>query len=470
MDEVAVLWSRIQFAITNMFHYIYPPLSIGLGTFLVITATLYMITRKPVWAQVTRFWIKVFALTFTIGVATGIPMEFQFGTNWATYSRFVGDVFGSALAAEGLFAFFLESGFLALVLFGAGRIPPWLHWFSILMVCLGAHFSAVWIVVAGSWMHTPSGFEIVEGPFGLRAEVTDFWAMVFNPSAMTRLLHVLMGCWLGGAFLVTSVSAWYLLHKRHLEFAKASMKVALLIAVPIALGQAFVSGDWSAKLVAKHQPAKFAAMEGIWPEYEPAEMVIFGYIDEDAERTVGPSIPGMTSWLLTRDPHSPVTGLKAFPPEDRPPLQITFQAYHLMISIGMWLIMLSLAGAFLWWRGTLWKNRLVLWLFVFSVLAPIIANESGWVTAEVGRQPWIVQGVMRTSDAVSPNLTGGQVIRSTIMFTLIYMFLASVFIYTLHHKIQHGPEPAEATGPMVSLPARLRERFQELFKRPRAQD
>ncbi len=465
MDNTALFWSRIQFALTNIFHYLYPPLSIGLGVFLVVVGALFLKTKNPVWSQVGRFWVKVFGLTFSIGVATGIPMEFQFGTNWAAYSRYVGDVFGSALAAEGVFAFFLESGFFAVVLFGTGRVPPWFHYLSTVMVCLGAHFSAIWIVVAGSWMQTPAGFHIVQGPNGLRAEVTDFWAMVFNPSSITRLSHVLMGAWLSGAFFVLSVSAWYLLKKQHEAFARAAMSIALVIAVVISLAQLLISGHKSAELVAQYQPAKFAAMEGHWPASAPADLTIIGYIDEHAGVTRGLAVPGFTSWLLSRDSKTPVTGLEAIPTTDRPPLQITFQSYHAMIAIGIGLIALSLLGCLLWWRGTLFENRLVLWLFVLSVLGPTAANELGWITAEVGRQPWIVQGLMRTSDGVSANLTGSQVVRSTGLFVMIYLLLFAVFVYVLNDQIQHGPEPVEEQGPLVQLPERLR----EILEQPRAQ-
>ncbi len=455
MDETALLWSRAQFALTNMFHYIYPPLSIGISLFLVVVTTLYMLTRQPVWLQVARFWIKVFALTFTIGVATGIPMEFQFGTNWADYSRFVGDVFGSALAAEGVFAFFLESGFLALLLFGAGRIPVWLHYLSTILVAAGAHFSAMWIVVANSWMQTPAGFHVVDGPNGARAEVTDFWAMVWNPSSGMRLTHVLMGAWLAGAFFVMSVSAFYLLRRRHEEFARASVKVALPIATIIALGQLLYSGHESARIVAQHQPVKFAAMEGHWEDGTPGDLTVVGWIDEAGGTTHGLQLPGMTSWLLSGDTRAPVPGLSRAVPADRPPLQITFQAYHAMIGIGMSLIALSLLGCVLWMRGALWRTRPVLWCFVFAVFLPMAANELGWIAAEVGRQPWIVQGLMRTAQGVSPQLSGGQVIGSTTLFLVVYLLLFAVFVFVLDRKIRHGPDEPDVSGPIVPLPGRL---------------
>ncbi len=458
MDEVIIFLSRLQFALTNIFHYFYPPFSIGLGIFLVISEGIYMKTKNLLWLQITRFWTKIFALTFTIGVATGIPMEFQFGTNWADYSRYVGDVFGSALAAEGIFAFFLESGFLAILVFGSGKVSPGFHYFSTIMVCLGAHFSAVWIVVANSWMQTPAGFEVVMGPNGMRAEIIDFWAMVFNPSSMVRLLHVIMGCWLAGTFFVLSVSAWYIIKKKHLEFAEASMKAALIIALIISLSQLFISGDRSVKMVHAYQPAKFAAMEGHWKS-GPADMAILGYIDEEAGETKGLKIPGMTSWLIDFNSALPVKGLDSIPADERPPLQITFQSYHLMIAIGVFLIILSVTGCVLWWRGSLFKpnSKFILWIFVFSVLLPVTANTAGWITAEVGRQPWIVYGLMKTAAGVSPNLSRSQLYFSNILFFFLYLMLFAVFVYVLNSKIQHGPDPAETSAPIVPLTQRIRE-------------
>jgi cytochrome d ubiquinol oxidase subunit I len=454
MDDTAVLLARIQFGLTVAFHYLYPPLSIGLGLFLVFVEGLYIKTRDPLWRQVARFWTKIFALTFAIGVATGLVMEFEFGTNWAAYSRYVGDVFGSALAAEGIFAFFLESGFLALLLFGWDKVGPKMHYFATLMVCLGAHFSAVWIVVANSWMHTPAGYHVVQGPNGLRAEITDFWALVFNPSSMDRLSHVLVGAWLAGAFLVLSISAWYLLKHKHEVFARASLKVALIFAVVASLLQ-LVTGHASADGVAKNQPAKFAAMEGHYPASAPADLTIAGWVDEEHQTVKGLVIGGGTSFLLHQDFTTPVTGLDAIPRDERPPVQITFQTYHAMVGIGMSLICLSLLAWFLWWRGTLESKRWMLWTLVFSVLGPQLANQLGWMAAEIGRQPWIVQGLMKTRDAVSPNVSSRQIIFSLILFTTVYIGLFAAFIYLLNDKIQHGPDPEDAQGPLLKLPQKI---------------
>ena len=434
----AVLLSRVQFGVTIGFHYIYPPLSIGLGVLLVIMESLYVKTRNPLYRQMTRFWVRIFGLTFALGVASGIVMEFQFGTNWATYSRFVGDVFGSALAAEGIFAFFLESGFLALLLFGWDKLSPRMHLFSTIMVALGAHFSAIWIVVADSWMQTPAGYHIVEAALRRRAEITDFWALVFNPSSAVRLSHTLLGAWSAAAFLVLSVSAFYLLKRRHQAFAKASMKIALIVGILASLGS-LVTGHSSAQVVAQYQPAKLAAMEGHFPTSAPAGLYLFGWVNEGRQQTAGPSIPGMLSWMVHGDASKPVTGLNAIPPQDRPPVNPVFQAYHIMVGIGMALIGLALLGGLLWWRGTLPETRWLLWILVFAVLGPQAANQLGWFTAEVGRQPWIVYGVMRTAEAVSKAVTAGQVLTSLILFTLIYLALFVLFLFLLDQKIRHGP-------------------------------
>src|SRR5512138_776460 len=252
-----IMLSRVQFALTAGFHYLYPPLSIGLGLVLVLMEGLWLKTHNPIYHQMARFWTKVFALTFAIGVATGIVLEFEFGTNWATYSRYVGDVFGSALAAEGIFAFFLESGFLAILLFGWNKVSPKMHFFATIMVALGAHFSAIWIVVANSWQQTPAGHHIVGIGDAMRAEIVNFWQMILNPSSLDRIWHVFMGCWQAGAFFVISVSAWYLLKKRHVEFARASLKIGLVVAAVASLLQ-LVSGHSSAQNVAEYQPAKLA--------------------------------------------------------------------------------------------------------------------------------------------------------------------------------------------------------------------
>ena len=445
------LLARLQFAFTIAFHYIYPPLSIGLGLILVVIEGLWLATKQPIYHQMAKFWTKVFALTFAIGVATGIVMEFEFGTNWATYSRYVGDVFGSALAAEGIFAFFLESGFLAVLLFGWDKVGRKLHFFSTCMVCLGAHFSAVWIIVANSWQQTPAGYHIVGEGLKARAEITDFWAMVFNPSSVDRLLHTVCGAWQAGAWMVVSVSAWYLLKNKHLEFAKRSLKIGLAVALLASILQLDTGHD-SAVGVAKNQPAKLAAFEGHYAT-APAPLYLFGWVDNKGERvSYGLAVPRLLSYLIHGDTQKPVTGLNEFKPADRPPVNFVFQTYHAMVVIGLGLIALAVFSVAQAWRGKLWQQRWLLGILVVSVLGPQLANQLGWFSAEVGRQPWIVYNLLRTSDGLSKLVTANAIIASLVMFTFIYTLLFAVFVYLLNHKIQHGPDEADLNppGPLAS--------------------
>jgi cytochrome d ubiquinol oxidase subunit I len=439
MDLDVLFLSRFQFALTIMFHYLFPPLSIGLGVIMAITEGMFLKTKNRDYEIMARFWTKIFAVVFAMGVATGIVMEFQFGTNWATYSRYVGDVFGSPLAAEGIFAFFLESGFLAVLVFGWDRVSPKMHFFSTVMVALGSMFSAVWIVVANSWMQTPAGFRIVGEGMKARAEITDFWAMVFNPSSVDRLTHTLIGAFILGAFFVMSITAWYILHGRHVRLARQSFTIALVFGTIASLA-ALVSGHGQANTVSRTQPEKLATFEGHF-KTGPGDMWLFGIPDEEREIVeFGIAIPGGLSFLLHSDFNMPVKGLDQYAPEDRPPMQIPFQAYHLMIALGMFFIAITLFASFLRWRGTLFEKRWLLWIFVFAIIGPYLANQAGWVAAEVGRQPWIVHGLLRTSDALSKAVTAEEVLTSIILFTIIYLFLLAVWLYVMNDKIKHGPE------------------------------
>ena len=488
----AEVLARVQFAFTIMFHYIYPPLSIGLGVVLVIMETLWLKTGNPKFHNMARYWTRVFALTFAIGVATGIVMEFEFGTNWATYSRFVGDIFGSALAAEGIFAFFLESGFLAVLLFGWNKVGPKLHYFATWMVCLGAHFSAVWIVVANSWMQTPAGYHLERKVNGVaevlppghivtdadlgtvRAVIDDFWVMVFNPSSIDRLAHVILGAWMAGAFLVISISAYYILRQRHLEFSKSSMRIGLAFGAVATFLQIFVSADSTAKGVVVNQPIKLAAMEGVYETRPYTPMTLFGWVDAKEEKVIGPQIPGLLSFLAFSDFEKPVTGLHDLPPDDFlmarypnaspeeivqirrsywPRVNFVFQVYHIMIIVGSGLLGIIVVALFFWWRGWLfntewWVSRWFLVVLVLSVLGPQIANQAGWFTAEIGRQPWVVYNLLKTSDAISKVVRSEEILASLVMFALVYALLFALFIYTLTRKIQHGPDDEESSEEM----------------------
>ena len=436
--DVEIL-ARIQFAFTVAFHYIYPPLSIGIGLLIVLFESIYIKTGNKEYETLTRFWIKIFALTFGIGVATGIIMEFEFGTNWAVYSRYVGDIFGSALAAEGLFAFGLESTFLGVLLFGWNRVKPWVHLVSTIGVFLGSMFSAVWIVVANSWQQTPAGYHIVGEGLHARAEVTDFWAMVFNPSSVDRLIHTWQGAFLAGAFLVLSVHAYYLKKGRFVAISKKAFPIALGVATFFSFTQ-LLSGHSSADGVAVNQPAKLAAMEGHFEKNAPADLYLMGWVNKKDQTVTGIGIPGGLSFLVHQDFKAPIKGLNDFPEQDRPSqINAVFQFYHIMVAIGLFLIALTFYASFLWFKGKLFDTKWLLTIFSYSVLLPQIANQVGWFTAEMGRQPWVVYGQLRTSQAFSQEVSANQIVFSLVLFTLVYSLLLVLFIYSVNKKVKHGP-------------------------------
>jgi cytochrome d ubiquinol oxidase subunit I len=470
------LLSRVQFALTVMFHYLFPPLSIGLGVLLVLMEGTYLRTGDKRYHAMTRFWTGIFAVNFAMGVATGIVMEFQFGTNWARYARYVGDVFGSALAAEGIFAFFLESGFLAVLVFGWDRVSRGMHFFATLMVALGSMFSAVWIIVANSWQHTPAG-AVVEGEGAARrAVIEDFWGLVFNPSSVNHLVHALLGSFILGAFFVMSVSAWYVLHRRHLDFARKAFTLALVFGALSSVAVA-VSGHFQGRMVARHQPAKLAAMEGHF-HTGPADLHLFGWPDPDAQTVrFGVAIPGGLSFLVHDNFTAPIPGLEEFPADLRPPVRLPFLSYHVMVGLGGAFIGLTLLALFFRLRGTLFEKRWLMGIFVVAVLGPYLANEAGWVATEVGRQPFVVyppvtwEGgkpvmhadgdgpVLRTADALSSAkvVTASQVVGSIAMFSVICLLLFAVWVYVIHTKIQHGPDEAEPAPPAETAPEDLLE-------------
>ncbi|SMP44462.1 cytochrome bd-I ubiquinol oxidase subunit 1 apoprotein [Neorhodopirellula lusitana] len=456
MMDVEIL-SRIQFAGTIMFHYLFPPLSIGLGLQLFLCEFAYYRTRNPAWEAAARFWTRVFAVNFAMGVATGIVMEFEFGTNWAAYSRFVGDVFGSALAAEGIFAFFLESGFLAILVFGWDRVSTKMHLFSTLMVFLGSVFSAVWIVIANSWQQTPAGYHIVwhdvQGEMTPRAEVTDFWAMVFNPSSVDRLTHTVIGAFVLGAFFVASVCSFYLLKGRHLEVARRCLSIAIPTSLLFTILAAATGHDSAQKLV-ETQPAKLAAMEAHFQTSDqPTGLYAFGWPDAENETVhFGIQLPAMLSFLVYNDFETPVPALDQIPADQRPPIWLPFQTFHLMVGLGTLMIGVAGLACWFWYRKSLDQKRWLLWALVFMPVAAMTANQAGWITAEVGRQPWIVypsvqDGVemmgLRTADGLSESVTAEQVLSSIIMFGIIYSLLFAVWVFVLNQKIQHGPESPE---------------------------
>ena len=434
-----VMLSRLQFAVAVFFHFIFVPLTLGLSVILAWMETRYVRTGDEFWKKQAKFWGKLFLINFTLGVVTGITLEFQFGTNWADYSRCVGDIFGSPLAAEGIFAFFLESGFLAILLFGWDKVGPKMHFLSSCMVALGAHFSAIWIIVANSWMQTPAGYKLVEVNGKIQAHITSFYDVVFNPSTVDRLTHALAGCWLAGATLVLSVSAWYILKKRFTGGSEKSFKVALVIGL-IGVAGMGITGDSSAREVSIHQPAKFAAMEGVMESGAPQDLHLIGWMNPSTHEVTGISIPYLLTLLTHHDLDTSITGMNDIPQDEHPPILPVFYSFHLMILIGCALAALFLAGLWGWKRGWLFQKRWLLWCFVFSVLGPQIANQAGWAVAELGRQPWIVYGILKTEHAVSPTLTAAEALSSLGMFFVIYALLLALFLYQITHKIHKGPD------------------------------
>jgi cytochrome d ubiquinol oxidase subunit I len=471
----AELLSRIQFALTVSFHFIYPPISMGLGLLLVVIGVIYLRTRHPKWRQLSFFWVKIYALVFSVGIATGLVQEFEFGTNWADFSRFVGNVFGSLLAAEGIFAFFLEGGFLGLMLFGGNRLGPRMWLLASFLVVFGAHFSALWIIMANSWMQTPAGYALQQTAQGQIAVMTDFWEVVFTPSFIPRIMHVWVASWMVGASLVLSISAWYLLKKRHIELAQSAFKVALPWFLILSILQAAVFGANQAVEVTNNQPVKLAAMEGVWQDTSCAPMFLVGWVNVEAQTTTGISIPCLLSFLAYGNIDATVSGLTSFPSDTWAPINLVFQVYHLMIVLGSIFPLIGLLGVLFFFlkRRTpeggrerrIWTSRWVLWLFVISIVLTELATLSGWWTAEFGRQPWVVWNLLRTSDAVSPVLDTYQVLFSLLMFVVLYGLLFSLFIFLLNGKIQAGPEPLEEETPIASLPDTFREIFR---RRPRA--
>lgn len=435
-----VTLSRIQFGLTAGFHFLFPPLTIGLAWLIVGMMTRYVRTRRARDERVVRFWIKVFGLSFAVGVATGITLEFQFGTNWAQYARFVGDIFGAPLAAEGILSFFLESTFLAVLLLGWKRVSPRAHWFASLMVAVGATLSAFWIIAANSWQQTPAGYHIV----GSRAELVNFWAAVFNPSTLPRFAHTLDGALITGSFFVVGISALFILRDRHAQFARDSLRPALILGFVASLLQ-FPLGHIHAVQVAHTQPAKLAAIEGNFHTQPNAPLLLFG-IPDAQRRTVHLAVrlPGLLSLLAHGDTRAPVMGLSDIPRDDWPPLPLTFYPFHLMVILGTLFLVFSAGGAFMLWQRTLYDQGLAGMLFMYAaplmIPLPFLCNELGWISAEVGRQPWIVYQVLRTQQAVSVTVSAGDVLFSILVLTLTYALLFCAWVYLLRRQIRRGPQ------------------------------
>lgn len=430
-----VLLSRLQFAAATMFHFLFVPLTLGLSILVAIMETKYVRTGDEMYLRMTKFWGKIFLINFAVGVVTGITLEFQFGTNWSRYSAFVGDIFGSILAIEASVAFFLESTFIGIWIFGWKKLSPKAHAICMWLVAAAGNLSALWILMANGWMQHPVGYTIRNG----RAELTDFFAVATNKFAILEFFHVLPAAFVLSAFFVMGVSAYHLLKKQHIEFFTRSFRMALVMGLISSIFVA-VEGDQHAVHVAEVQPAKLAAMEAHWETTTWAPLHLIALPDEEEERNlfeIG-SIPGILSFLSYHDFKAEVKGLKEFPKEERPPVLLSLISFRTMVGLGTLFILLTGYG----WlrRNRLLESRKYLTIMLWSIPLPYIAIEMGWVLAEVGRQPWIVYGIMKTSDAASP-VAASQVLVSLIAFLLIYGLLGAIGFYLIAKNAKKGPEP-----------------------------
>ncbi|NDY73652.1 cytochrome ubiquinol oxidase subunit I [Desulfobacter hydrogenophilus] len=436
MDPVFL--SRLQFAAATMFHFLFVPLTLGLSILIAYMETKYAWSGDKNYLRMTKFWGKLFLINFALGVVTGITLEFQFGTNWSRYSEYVGDVFGSLLAIEASAAFFLESTFIGIWIFGWNKISAKAHAGVMWVVAIAGNFSAVWILIANGFMQHPVGYDIRNG----RAELTDFMAVVTNKHGLLEIIHVVPASLLLGAFFVMGISAYHLLKKQHTEIFLKSFRIALVVGLVSSLTLGF-TGDMHGVNVSKHQPAKLAAMESHWETRTQAPIVMFAIPDETQEKNkieIG-SIPGVLSFLGFHDFNAEVVGLRDIPKEDRPPVLPTFVGFRTMVGLGTLFILLMIYG----WirRNKLLESPNFLKIMLWSIPLPYIAMEMGWVVSEVGRQPWIVYNLMRTSDAVSP-IAGTQVMVSLTAFILVYGLLGAVGFYLIAKSVKEGPEAVTA--------------------------
>ncbi len=437
-----VMLSKVQFAVTVGYHFLFVPLSIGIGLVLVLAERRFYKSGSAEDKAASDFWIRLFTATFAVGVATGIAMEFAFGTNWATYSRFVGDIFGAPLAAEGLFAFFLESTFLAVLLFGRSRVSKKFYYTSTWLVWGGSMLSALWIIIANSWMQTPSGYKIVGEGLTRKAELTNFFAAGFNPSTLPRYTHTIDAVLMVGGFVAIALAAYYLRRGEHVHFARTTMKTGIAIAAVTTMLMLPI-GHWQAVNVVTNQPSKVAAFEGHWDD-GPMSLGLVGYIDEASGKTVSLAIPGGVN-LLVGDfaGTKSFPGLNSFAPADRPPLQLTYQTYHLMILLWGVMLVLVLAAWLLNKRGNLQGNKRLLGLLVWSPILPMLSIQLGWAAAEVGRQPWIVWGELRTVDAISKAVPAGEILTTLVLFVLFYTVIYIAWGRIVVGMIKKGPALAE---------------------------
>ena len=429
--------SRLQFAVTSIFHFIFVPLTLGLSILTAYMETRYVMTGETIYLKMTKFWGKLFLVNFALGVVTGITMEFQFGMNWAEYSKYVGDIFGAPLAIEATVAFFLESVFIGLWIFGWDKVSKKVHALSIWLVAFATNLSALWILLANGWMQHPVGYVLRNG----RAEMVDFTALLTNPYGILKFFHTVLSGYMVAAFFVMGIAAYHLLKKNQIDFFKRSFKIGASFGLLASL-LVFLTGDFHAVEVAKTQPAKFAAMESVWETKQGVglNLLLIPNAEGECNDVEKICIPNMVSLLAFHTPNAEIKGLKEFPRELRPPVLPTFLSFRLMVGLGTFMVLASLLGFVLSRWGKLEDRTLFLKIMLLAIPAPYIAAQLGWIVAEVGRQPWIVYGVMKTSDAVSRSISVSQVVISLAGFTLLYGGLGVIDIYLLTKIARKGPD------------------------------
>ncbi|MCX5827381.1 MAG: cytochrome ubiquinol oxidase subunit I [Deltaproteobacteria bacterium] len=441
MMDVLTL-SRWQFAVTGMFHFIFVPLTLGLSILIAYFETRYVMTNDETWLKMAKFWGKLFLINFILGIVTGITMEFQLGMNWAEYSKYVGDIFGAPLAIEAMVAFFLESVFIGVWVFGWNKISKKMHAISIWIVAVATNLSALWILLANGWMQHPVGYHLVTNTAGqVRAEMIDFVAMLVNPYGLIKFAHTVTSGYVVAAFFVMGISAWHLVRRNEMTFFKRSFRAASIFGL-VACILVAVTGEFHGVEIAKTQPTKLAAMEAVWETQRgvPLSLIQFPDVDNERNSIAWLNIPNLVSFLAVHDANGEVKGLKDFPKELRPPVLPTFWSFRIMVALGMFMTFISMLGVYLSGKKDFEKYKLFLSVVLFSLPLPYIAGQLGWIVAEVGRQPWIVYGVLKTSDAVSKSISTVQVVGSLLGFTLLYGGLAVIDIYLLAKYSRKGPD------------------------------
>jgi cytochrome d ubiquinol oxidase subunit I len=440
--DVSTIMSRLQFAFTISFHYLFPQFTMGLALLIVILKSLYLWRKNELFNRSAHFWAKIFAITFVVGVVTGIPMEFQFGTNWSRFAAYAGDIIGQTLAMEGAFAFFIESAFLGIFLFGEQAFGQKMHWFSALMVWIGTWASGGFIIASNAWMQHPVGYTI--SPDG-RLHLSNYWAVLFNPWIVPQYMHTMSGAVVTGSFVMAGLGAYYILANQHLDYARIFVTLGVIAGVIASVFQLFPSGDLEGQQVAINQPTKLAAMEGLFQTQEGAGIVILGQPDTDRGTLDNPLIiPNVLSFLTYRRWTADVRGLDAFPADQRPDnVALLYYSYHIMVGLGTIFIAIMGLSFLLLWRGRLFRARWMLWILMLATPFPFIANTAGWFTTELGRQPWIVFGLLRTISGSSPVLSSGNVLFTLIGFAGMYLLIGLLYVLLVVFEMLRGPVQKE---------------------------